>query len=98
MGHQVIDIRDIKSNTPDEEIYELIKKESLILVTCDMDFSNILRYPVTSNCGIVLLRLHLVPIDEILTTIHGFIITIPEKDFLGSLTIVRKDRYRIHRM
>ena len=97
-GHQVQDIRDVKPETSDQEIYELIKRESLILITRDTDFSNILRYPPTRHCGIILLRVHLLSIGEILAIVGNLIASIPEGELLGSLTVARKDRYRIHRM
>lgn len=96
-GHEVKDIRDIKPSSSDKEIYELIKKESSILITRDTDFGNILRYPVTSNCGIILLRVHLLSTQEIIKIIHDLIRQASEKQLIGSLTIVQKGRYRIHR-
>ena len=65
-GHEILDVRDFKPAASDKEIYELIKRDSLILITRDTDFGNILRYPATFN--------------------------------FGSVTVVRKGRYRIHRM
>ena len=96
-GHDVRDIRDIKASATDQEIYELIKRESLILITRDTDFGNILRYPVTPNCGIILLRVHLLPTAEIITIVKDLIARLAEKELLGGLTIVQKGRYRIHR-
>jgi len=96
-GHEVLDIRDIKPNAPDKEIYELIKSKSLILITRDTDFGNILRYPASSNCGIILLRVHLLPVKEIIAIINDLVARVPEAKLLGSITIVQKGRYRIHR-
>lgn len=96
-GHEVKDIRDIKPSAADEEIYELIKKESFILITRDTDFGNILRYPATPICGIILLRVHLLSVKEIGTIIVDFISRISEKELFGSLIVVQKGRYRIHR-
>jgi len=95
--HDVSDIRDIKPNATDQEIYELIKRDSLILITRDTDFGNILRYPITPNCGIILLRVHLLPPNEIAAIIKDVTSRIAEKELLGSLIVVRKERYRIHR-
>lgn len=49
-GYSVTDIRDVIPGATDQQIYEMIKKDSLILVTRDTDFGNILRYPVAQNC------------------------------------------------
>ena len=98
LGHEAKDIRDFNSSASDQEIYELIKIESRILITRDTDFGNILRYPVTSNCGIVLLRVYLLNVDEIIKLITDIFSRIPEKDLLGSLTVARKGRYRIRKI
>lgn len=97
-SHEVTDIRDIKPTASDQEIYELIKKESYILITRDTDFGNILRYPVTARCGIILLRMHLLPVNEITAILHNFIASITEKELLGCLSVIRKGRYRMLRM
>ena len=95
--HSVRDIRDVKPWASDPEIYDLIREEGLILITRDTDFGNILRYPADSHCGIILLRILLMPAEEIPALIRDVIARIPEKDLLGSLTVVRRDRYRTHR-
>ncbi|MBI3602332.1 MAG: DUF5615 family PIN-like protein [Candidatus Omnitrophica bacterium] len=97
LGHTSLDIRDINPATPDDAIYDLIKKDSLVLITRDTDFSNILRYPVGPGYGIILLRVHLLSIDEILTLMGHLLEKVSTDDFLGSLTVVRKDRIRIHK-
>lgn len=97
-GYEVTDIRDIKPSASDDEIYELIKRESFILITRDTDFGNILRYPVTSTCGIILLRVHFMPVDDIVALIKDIIARIPKDEFLGSLIVARAGRYRIHRL
>ena len=97
LGHQTTDIRDIKPSASDNEIYSLIQKESFILITRDTDFSNILRYPLYPRCGIVLLRLHLSSIDEIIDILKNLLTRVPPKDLMGSLTVVRKGRFRIRK-
>ncbi len=73
LGHTSLDIRDINPATPDDAIYDLIKKDSLVL------------------------RVHLLSVDEILTLMGYLLEKVPTNDFLGSLTVVRKDRIRIHK-
>ncbi|MBU0878968.1 MAG: DUF5615 family PIN-like protein, partial [Candidatus Omnitrophica bacterium] len=81
----------------DQEIYESIKKNSLILITRDTDFGNILRYPVTAQCGIILLRVHLLSVTEITSIIKDLLSRIPGEDLLGSLIVAQKGRYRIRK-
>lgn len=98
LGYEVFDIRDIIPETSDQEIYELIKKERFIFITRDTDFGNILRYPVTSQCGIILLRVNLLSVNEIVEIIKDILFRIPEKEMFGSLIVARKGRYRIHKI
>lgn len=97
-GHEVKDIRDINPSATNQEIYELIKKESYILITRDTDFGNILRYPVTTTCAIILLKVYLLTTDEIIMLIKDLLGLVSEKDFFGSLIIVQKGRYRIRKI
>ena len=97
-GHQVADIRDLKPNCPDENIYDLIRLESYLLITRDMDFSNILRYPASSNCGIILLRVRLMRVDEIILLLRDLLSRVTIQDLQGSITVINKNRYRIHKI
>ena len=96
-GHSVVDIRDLNPCAPDTQIYQIIQQEALILITRDTDFSNILRYPVGPNCGIILLRVHMLSVEEILTCVRHLLTKVQEKNLLGCLTVVRRNRFRFHR-
>ncbi|MBI4309080.1 MAG: DUF5615 family PIN-like protein [Candidatus Omnitrophica bacterium] len=96
-GHTVVDIRDLDPATSDDAIYDLVRKDSMILITRDKDFSNILRYPVPAHCGIILLRVHLLSVNDILNLVRYLLTKIPAEELLGCLTVVRKERIRIHK-
>jgi predicted nuclease of predicted toxin-antitoxin system len=58
LGYEVIDVRDINLGAAtDGEIIKYAKENNLILITRDIEFANILRYPVGSHVGIIVLRL-----------------------------------------
>ena len=98
LGHDAIDIRDIKPPaTPDITIYNLIKEQNRILITRDLDFSNILLYPPPPRAGIIVLRAHLLPTNEIIDIVKDLVKRIPEKELIGSLIVARKGRYRLRR-
>lgn len=97
-GYEVKDIRDIKPSAADQEIYDLIKKESYVLITRDTDFGNIIHYPVTPDCGIILLRVYLLTVNEIVKLINNLLKIVSEQDLHGSLIIVQRDRIRIRKM
>jgi predicted nuclease of predicted toxin-antitoxin system len=64
LGHQVEFARDIgMANARDEEIAARARETQAALVTRDMDFADIRRYPPEQHAGIVVLRL---PDDECL--------------------------------
>ena len=98
LGHDAIDIRDIKPlATTDTVIYRSIKEQNRILVTRDLDFSNILLYPPPADAGIIVLRVHLLSVNEIIDIVKDLIKRIPEKELIGSLIVARKRRYRLRR-
>jgi len=58
LGHQVEFARDIgMANARDEEIAARARETQAALVTRDMDFADIRRYPPEQHAGIVVLRL-----------------------------------------
>lgn len=44
------------SGAPDSDIYEVCRQENRCLVTFDLDFANIIRFPAESTQGIVVIR------------------------------------------
>ena len=59
-GFDVIDVRDFPSHSlKDEEIFHIACDRKRILITRDLDFSNILHYPPSKSWGIIVLRTHL---------------------------------------
>ena len=94
-AHTVYDERLQGCN--DQTIYERCCEEQRCLVTLDLDFSNILRFPAERCGGIVIIR---TPNNTSLTALEKLI-----RDFLGMVTadtrintnwIVEPGRIRIH--
>ena len=94
-GHDVTDIRDINPSEKDAEIYKMIDAESRVLITRDTDFGNILLYPPTKHCGIILLRVYMLGAEEIIKFLDGVLADVPESGVFGSLIVVTEDRIRI---
>jgi hypothetical protein len=58
-GYDTHSVRDESLNgTMDEHLYEVICREQRCLITFDLDFCNILRYPTVSTNGIIVVRPH----------------------------------------
>lgn len=96
-GYDTIDVRDIsKTALTDEEIFSIACKEKRILITRDLDFSNILHYPPHKSSGIIVLRTHLLSKEEMFSILLKSLQT-PEEQLQGTLVIAQKDRLRFHR-
>jgi len=98
--HEVLDVRDINlGDATDEEIIKYAKENNLILVTRDIEFANILRYPPGSHVGIILLRL---PFDftskQINSVLDVFVKSVKIEELVSNVTIVELGKYRIRRL
>jgi predicted nuclease of predicted toxin-antitoxin system len=80
----------------DPELYTRCITEDRVLVTLDLDFSNVLRYPPEKTSGIIVLR----GPDDLFPTVRVLIDTLLEALITdnpsGHLWIVEPGRIRIH--
>jgi len=96
-GHQVEFARDIGlAAAPDEQIAARARQSGAALLTRDMDFADVRRYPPDQYFGIVVLRLSDTAVaQEIVRVLERFLM---EPGFLdplaGRLAIVEVDRVR----
>ncbi|MFZ2937925.1 MAG: DUF5615 family PIN-like protein [Candidatus Omnitrophota bacterium] len=96
-GHDVIDVRNLsKTSLRDEEIFQIARKEQRILITRDLDFSNILHYPPKISYGIIVLRTYLLPQEETFGILLKALQT-PEPQLRGALIIAQPARLRFYR-
>ena len=99
-GHAVKDVRDHGyRGSDDAEIYRFAQKEKAILLTGDLGFGNILRFPLGQHFGIVVARF---PTEmgpkEINREIVASLRDLRENDFKGNLLILEPGRIRIRRV
>ncbi len=71
--------------------------EGRILITFDLDFSDIRNYPPGTHSGIVVLRIHSQDISSCRAACARIRTSVPEVDFQGNLIIVEDSRVRIRR-
>jgi predicted nuclease of predicted toxin-antitoxin system len=58
-GHDAVTVHDQQMRGhPDEELASVCQREGRVMVTQDLDFSNIVAYPPENYSGIIVLRLH----------------------------------------
>ena len=90
-------VRDLgMADSDDEEIIAYAAREGAILITRDLDFANILRHPIETHAGAVVLR---VPpyftARDIIKVLKQFFSVADRASLIHSLTIVEPGRYRI---
>ena len=68
-------------------------KNNKIIITMDLDFGEVLRYP--QHPGAIILRLpNVFTSKEINERLREFFMSINEKDLIGAIIIVELSRYR----
>jgi len=97
-GHDLLTVRDQElQSCSDEQLYKVCCSEQRCLVTLDLDFADVTRFPPEKSEGIIVIR---VPKNPSLTLLEQLI-----RQFLQSLTqmsvgnnlwIVEVGRVRIH--
>lgn len=86
------------SGADDAELYEKISKENRCMITLDLDFANIIRFPADSTEGIVVIRPNRPITLELLEYIAGqLIIELRKRSPQGCLWILEPTRLRIRK-
>jgi predicted nuclease of predicted toxin-antitoxin system len=81
---------------PDELVIDVCRREHRVLVTLDLDFSNILAYPPAQFAGIVVLRLADQAHPTVEAAIRRMLALVSQEPVAGMLWIVEERRIRIH--
>jgi len=103
-GHQADTVVDEGlAGAPDHDIYLVCCEQGLCLVTLDLDFSDVVRYPPSQCGGIVVIRCPRNPSLGLLERmVRQFLLVIGQTRQLGKMTperqlwIVEVDRVRVH--
>jgi predicted nuclease of predicted toxin-antitoxin system len=96
LGHDVTDVRDIlPPDSPDSVIALLALQERRVIITRDLDFSNILLYPPQQYAGIIVLKVHALNPAGINELLKLFLTTVPPDTIAHSLIILEPNRFRI---
>jgi predicted nuclease of predicted toxin-antitoxin system len=98
-GHSVEDVRDVGlRGRSDQEVFQYAQSQGAALLTADKGFSSIVRFPLGTHAGILVVR---VP-DELPTqTINHEVLRalkdLEGEDLAGLLMVVEVGRTRIRR-
>ncbi len=83
--------------SPDHRLFEVCGQESRCLVTLDIDFGDVTRFPPARSAGIVVLRLPRNPTLAILESlVDTFLRAIGDRPLTGRLWMVEPGRIRVH--
>lgn len=84
------------AGAPDDKIFDACQNENRILVTLDLDFADIRRYPPSSHRGVWVLRPGTHSTRDILAALRGALALAAKEPADHRLWIVGSDRVRIN--
>lgn len=98
-GIQAVDVRDVGlAGKSDDEVFSHAQAHGLALVTLDLDFSNILKFPLESHGGIFVARFpDRISKATLLKSIVEAIRSVPDEDIPHTLFIIEPGSIRIRR-
>ncbi len=95
-GHDVHTVLDEQlGGNPDPRIFAASQAEDRILVTFDLDFSDIRVYPLAGQAGIWVLRPHTQSIENTLALLRSALLVLETEPARGRLWIIEPERARI---
>jgi predicted nuclease of predicted toxin-antitoxin system len=82
---------------PDRRLFEVCGRESRCLVTLDIEFGDVTRFPPAQGAGVVVLRLPRNPALPILESlVDAFLRVLGDRPLAGRLWMVEPGRIRVH--
>jgi len=98
-GYEAMDIRDYGLRGSDDDvIYQFAQDNQSVIITGDMHFSNILRFPLGKHFGIVIAHFpNEVSTNEINRQLIERFKLLIDRDFNGNLIIIEPGKIRIRR-
>jgi predicted nuclease of predicted toxin-antitoxin system len=98
-GHDVVTVYDQNlRGHEDLEIAEVCRQEGRILLSFDLDFSNITLFPPENYTGLIVLRLRAKGRKAVRRVLGKVLIHLDIEPVAGRLWIVDDQRIRIHRL
>ena len=83
----------------DERLFQICAEEERCLVTLDLDFADVTRFPPASGGGIVVIRVPRNPSLELLQLlVRSFLSALAGTDLAGNLWVVEVGRIRVHQI
>ncbi|MEQ8674808.1 MAG: DUF5615 family PIN-like protein [Aggregatilineales bacterium] len=87
----------IPANSSDPNVIALAQKIDSVLLTADLDFSNILDYPPTNFAGIIVMRYQVQVEADIDLSLKTALEDLYRDDLRKTLVVITPGKYRIRR-
>ena len=89
--------RDVGLGRADDiEVMNYAIKDNSVLITKDLEFANLMIFPIESHYGVVVVRLPpFFKASQFVNILRDFLQSIDVKDLKNALAIVKVGRYRI---
>jgi predicted nuclease of predicted toxin-antitoxin system len=95
-GYDTVTVQEARlAGKPDEEILAFAVAHERVLLTIDMDFSNIRHYPPKAHTGIIVLKIRPRSEDDVHAVLKHLLENTPEEKVSKSLVMVDQSKYRI---
>lgn len=95
MGWDVVTVREIGlQGAKDSEVINKAKEMKAILITQDMDFCDIGKFPPPAYAGIIVLKMTYYNLDRVHVTLQRMLSEVQENEFSGALFIVDHNKWR----
>jgi predicted nuclease of predicted toxin-antitoxin system len=98
-GHHAVDVRDCGlRGRSDEEVFEFAQQAGAIILTADVGFGNLHKYPLATHHGIFIVHFpNEVSTQELNKQLVEALTLLTETDYKGNLIILEPARIRIRR-
>lgn len=87
----------IKPDADDPDVISLAQSLDAVLLTADMDFSNILDYPPQNYQGIIVIRYQAAQEEESMATLQNALHDLYRDELRKALVVITANRYRVRR-
>jgi predicted nuclease of predicted toxin-antitoxin system len=95
-GHDVVRLREIAPiNSSDEDVLALAVLNNRILVTNDLDFGDIVRYPPEAHHGVILLRIRPETEREVHQLLLRMLLELDPGKIRRCLIVIDRNKYRL---
>ena len=88
---------DFQWGAPDDEVLRLALERSMVLLTNDKDFANIVRYPPATHTGVVVLRIAAATEGLVHQVLLRLLADHTLESLRATLAVVSSRKYRLKR-